>query len=160
MSDAKTEQDAPSPQDPPEDPPEGASEEAAEDPASEPKPKPGPASPAPEPKELTSPFSAPFARNWPPDPELIELMAAFDRGDYASVRANAPKLAERTQDQRVKAAALDLRRRIDPDPVSGILVLVAMGLLIVLAAHYLGHRQPADAPEPRPLRPVPRSTAP
>lgn len=151
MSDAKPEEEPPfEDQDP-------ASQDEEEQVESVPPPK----KPLPpkEPPIVTPLYTAPFARGWPSDPALIELMAAFDRGDYAFVRVEAPKLAERTKDERVKAAALEVRRRIDPDPVAGILVLVAMGLLIVLAAHYLGHRQPEDAPAPRPLRPVPRTTA-
>lgn len=141
---------------PPED--EGPDEEVAAE-QGEPNPPSNKPAPPQQPTVVDPTYTASFARGWPADPELIELMKAFDRGDYAFVRSHAPKLAERTKDERVKAAALEVRRRIDPDPVSGILVLVAMGLLIVLAAHYLGHRQPEDAPPPRPLRPVPRATA-
>ncbi len=57
-----------------------------------------------------------FLLNFPADPELAELVSAFEAGNFARVRAEAPRLVERTRDEAVKRAALELRRRIDPDP--------------------------------------------
>jgi hypothetical protein len=54
--------------------------------------------------------------NFPADPELAALADAFEQGNFARVRAEAPRLAQRTGDEAVKRAALELRRRIDPDP--------------------------------------------
>lgn len=88
----------------------------------------------------------PFARDWPRDPELTRLLDAFNRGNYAYVREAAPKLAEKASDPAVRDAAKSLRRRIDPDPIAGILLLLAVALLVVLASHYLGHRP--DKPPP------------
>lgn len=78
-----------------------------------------------------------FARAWPRTPALDALVDAFVRGDYGHVRTEAPALASRTSDDAEKRAALELRRRIDPDPVSLVLVGVAVALLLVLAFHYL-----------------------
>lgn len=101
-----------------------------------------------------------FARSWPADPALDALLSAFERGNYAHVRAEAPKLAERTEDPAVRAAARELRRRIDPDPVASVLLLVAIALLVVLASHYLGHRpdKPAGPTNEKPPPPQPMST--
>ncbi len=103
-------------------------------------------------------YDLPFARSWPEDPELRRLVEAFSRGNYAYVRENAPRVTERAADPKVKAAARDLRRRIDPDPIAGVLLLVAIGLLVMLAAHYLGHRQESQ-PVQKPSRPVPHPTS-
>lgn len=77
-----------------------------------------------------------FLRSFPNDPALAPLVAAFERGDYAFVRAEAPALAARTKDEQVRRAALELRRRIDPDGLSLVLVGLAFALLIVLALFY------------------------
>lgn len=103
-------------------------------------------------------YDLPFARGWPEDAELRPLVEAFSRGNYAYVRANAAGVAERASDPKVRAAARDLRRRIDPDPIAGILVLVAIGLLVMLASHYLGHRQESQ-PVQKPSRPAPHPTS-
>jgi len=61
-----------------------------------------------------------FAKGFPDDPELGRLLGAFEAGDYRTVRDDAPKLAERTKDPRVRAAALDLRR---PGEAQAIVIL-------------------------------------
>jgi hypothetical protein len=80
-----------------------------------------------------------FARSFPDDPELGRLVAAFEAGDYHTVREEAPKLAERTQDPLVRQAALDLRRRIDPDPVQLYLLGLTLALLLFLTAWFYFH---------------------
>ncbi len=80
-----------------------------------------------------------FAAQFPADVELDALVDAFARGDYAAVRDGAPRLAERTADDDVRAAATLLRRRIDPDPLGKTLILVAAVLLGFLAWWYLAH---------------------
>ena len=80
-----------------------------------------------------------FSRAYPPDAELDELVRAFDRGDFATVRRRAPELAERTKDDEVKAAALDLRRRIEPSPTALILIGLGLTLLLFLFQHHLRH---------------------
>lgn len=102
----------------------------------------------------------PFARAYPADPELSVLVDAFTRGNYAFVRTEAPKLAARAQAPAVRAAAADLRRRIAPDPLAGLLLLVGIALLVVLASHYLGHRPETPGPpsNQRVAPPQPRPT--
>jgi hypothetical protein len=75
-----------------------------------------------------------FLLDFPSDPELERIMAAYEAGNYAYVREHATELAERTEDPAVRAAALELRRRIDPDPLAKYLLLAAMTLLAFLIA--------------------------
>jgi hypothetical protein len=58
-----------------------------------------------------------FVLDFPADPELQRLVQAFERGDFATVRREAPKLAAAASNAEVRAAALELRRRISPDPL-------------------------------------------
>lgn len=81
----------------------------------------------------------PFTASFPRDAELDVLVAAFVRGDYRQVRDGAPDLARRAEDPEVRRAALELRARIDPDPLGRALIALAAGLLLVLAYFYLGH---------------------
>jgi hypothetical protein len=119
--------------------------------------KPADASPDP----ASSPERPLFAQGWPANPELDRLLDAFERGNYAYVRREAPKVAASASDPDVKGAALDLRKRIDPAPLAGILIFVAVGLLVVLAGHYLGKHNPgapptvAPASTNAPLQPAP-----
>ncbi|MEO6600111.1 MAG: hypothetical protein ABIQ16_09585 [Polyangiaceae bacterium] len=71
-----------------------------------------------------------FLLDFPNDPELQRLVRAFEAGNYAVVREDAPKLAERTDDLIVRAAARELRRRIDPDPLMKYMLWVALGLFV------------------------------
>ena len=69
---------------------------------------------------------------FPEDPALERLIAAFETGNFALVRAEAPKLAASTQSQAVRRAALELRNRTDPDPL-----LVGMLALCILLFVFL-----------------------
>ena len=69
-----------------------------------------------------------FLLDFPDDPELERLIAAFEAGNFAQVRAAAPPLAASTQSEAVRRAALELRRRTDPDP----LLVGMLGLCILL----------------------------
>ena len=92
-----------------------------------------------------------FAKDFPRDPELDALVAAFARGDYAAVREGAPKLASTTSDEAVRRAARTLRERIEPDPTSRALFLIAAALLIALTAWWVAHDGPeGNAPAPKP----------
>ena len=113
---------------------------------------------APPPKEAPTPdanasasWGFPrFAKDFPRDPELDALVAAFARGDYAAVREGAPKLASRTTDEAVKRAAQTLRERIEPDPTSKALFLIAAALLLALTAWWVTHDGPeGNAPAPK-----------
>ncbi|HVY48780.1 MAG TPA: hypothetical protein VHB21_22985 [Minicystis sp.] len=80
----------------------------------------------------------------PRSPELGALEAAFDRGDYATVRRDAPKLARSTDDDAVRARARELARRIEPDPIAKWMMAGAGLLLAMLAGWYWMH--PHGAP--------------
>jgi hypothetical protein len=69
-----------------------------------------------------------FLLEFPEDPQLELLILAFEAGNFAEVRAQAPRLAASTADDAVRRAALELRRRTDPDP----LLLLLLGLCIAL----------------------------
>lgn len=74
-----------------------------------------------------------FLLGFPEHPELKRLAAAFEAGNYALVRAEAEALAERTESRAVKEAALELRRRIEPDPLAKYLLALTAVLLLSLA---------------------------
>jgi len=76
-----------------------------------------------------------FLLKFPDDPELQRLVGAFEAGNYQAVREGAGKLAESTADPIVRAAARELRRRIDPDPLLKYLLGVAV-LLFAFVVWY------------------------
>jgi hypothetical protein len=76
-----------------------------------------------------------FIQSFPADPELDLLVRAFENGAYAQVRREAPALAARTTDPAVRDAALELRRRIDPDPLLKYLLALAVALLVFLTIY-------------------------
>jgi hypothetical protein len=102
-------------------------------------PTPSPAQPSPPRSEVPA-----FALAFPSDPALDELVAAFEQGDYARVRREAPALAKRTARPEVRRAARELARRIDPDPIAVYLLCAASVLLVFLALWYWTH--PHEAP--------------
>jgi hypothetical protein len=83
-----------------------------------------------------------FAEGFPDHPELTELVDAFARGDYRTVRERAPALATSTEDEDVRRAARLLRERIDPDPTAKILFALAAVLLAFLTAWWVAHDGP------------------
>ncbi len=88
-----------------------------------------------------------FARTYPRHADLDALVDAFERGNYARVRLEAPALAGRAEDPAVKRAAEDLFKRIQPDFVSKTLLVIAALLLVFFAYHYLGgHAHGGKAP--------------
>jgi hypothetical protein len=74
-----------------------------------------------------------FLLAFPDDPELQRLARAFEAGNYALVRAEAGALAERAESRAVRDAALELRRRIEPDPLAKYLLALTAVLLLSLA---------------------------
>ncbi len=74
-----------------------------------------------------------FLLGFPQHPELARLSAAFEAGNYALVRADAQALAERAESPAVRDAALELRRRIEPDPLAKYLLALTAALLLSLA---------------------------
>lgn len=74
-----------------------------------------------------------FLLGFPAHPDLARLSAAFEAGNYALVRAEAEALAERAESPAVRDAALELRRRIEPDPLAKYLLALTAALLLLLA---------------------------
>jgi hypothetical protein len=74
-----------------------------------------------------------FVLGFPRDPELDRLVRAFELGNYAHVREHAPQLAERGATDEIRAAARELARRIEPDPLIKILLALSIALLVALA---------------------------
>jgi hypothetical protein len=86
-----------------------------------------------------APRALPFTDDYPDDPALLELVRAFEAGDYGRVRREAPALAARADDPDVARAARDLRARLDPDPLTLGLFLGTALLLAFLTAWAYGH---------------------
>ncbi len=83
---------------------------------------------------------ATFARDFPRDPALDALVDAFEAGDYATVRDEAPRLAERADDPDVQKAALELRARLEPDPLAKSILIGSALLLAFLVVWFYTHR--------------------
>jgi len=81
----------------------------------------------------------PFARVYPHHDALDRLVAAFDRGDFALVRSEIPAILDGDEDESVKRAAADLRRRLDPAPTSVFLWALGVALLVFLFGYYVSH---------------------
>lgn len=75
-----------------------------------------------------------FLLDFPRDPELERLIEAFEAGDFAEVRRAAPELARRTKDAAIRRAALELRQRVDPDPLLVLFFVLAASLFVFLVA--------------------------
>ena len=75
-----------------------------------------------------------FLLDYPEDPALERLITAFERGNYALIRREAEAVAKAAEDPAVRDAALELRRRIEPDPLAKYLLLIATLLLVYLVA--------------------------
>jgi hypothetical protein len=81
-----------------------------------------------------------FVLDFPEDPELDTLVRAFEAGNFALVRERAPRLAESSDRPEVKAAARELARRIEPDPLVKFLLGVAIALFVTVVAYiYSSH---------------------
>jgi hypothetical protein len=81
-----------------------------------------------------------FAGRFPRDEALDPLLAAFERGDYARVRKDAPELAKSAKDAAVRRAAEELLRRIEPDPLAKYMLIAASLLLVFFTIWYFSHR--------------------
>ena len=81
-----------------------------------------------------------FARSFPDDPELQRLLRAFEAGDYFTVRADAARVADAASNPEVRKAALDLRRRIEPDPLQLYFLLLTLVLLVFLTSWFYLHK--------------------
>lgn len=115
---------------------------SSSEPSAEEAPGPQSSPPDPEPELLDADGRErpTFLLQFPKDPALAPLIAAFERGDFRFVRANAERVAESATESDVKQAALELRKRIDPDPLVLKLLFSAVGLFLFLVAwSYFGH---------------------
>lgn len=75
-----------------------------------------------------------FVLDFPKDPELLELVALFERGDFRSLRTRAPVLATKTADPAVQAACAELLRRVQPDPTVKLLLGLSFAFFCFLCA--------------------------
>ncbi|MSP24089.1 MAG: hypothetical protein EXR75_02775 [Myxococcales bacterium] len=78
----------------------------------------------------------PFARRYPRDPELDQLIDAFAQGNFARVRHEAPLYASRAASPELAAAARDLRQRIEPSRLAVYLLALGVALMLFLFTHY------------------------
>lgn len=80
-----------------------------------------------------------FLLDFPEDPQLEALIAAFEAGNYQEVRELAPGLIENGRSPEVRSAARELRRRIEPDPMLKYLLLATALLLGALVWYAYAH---------------------
>jgi hypothetical protein len=98
---------------------------------------------------VTAPQTRPaFARDFPRDAELDALVGAFEAGNFARVRVEAPALAKKTEDPEVRRAAEALRARVDPDPLVRWVLVLTLALLVALSVFWITHDGPGAAPHP------------
>ena len=76
-----------------------------------------------------------FLLDFPKDPELEKLIAAFESGDYATTLTGARALADKSKKRRVREAAMELVHRTQPDPLMKYLLLASVVLLVFLTLH-------------------------
>jgi hypothetical protein len=91
-----------------------------------------------------------FARDFPRQPALDALVAAFARGNYAQVRARAPELERSTDDEAVRRAARTLVERTRPEPLAVALVGLTAALLVTVTAYWAIHAKPPPGGAPTP----------
>lgn len=96
-----------------------------------------------------------FARDFPEDDALDAIVALYAAGDYRAVAERGQKLADETEDEAVKKAALLLVERTRPDPASRIVFLLTAALLALLAIWWVTHDGPPKDAPPAPAGPVP-----
>jgi hypothetical protein len=89
-----------------------------------------------------------FAAKFPREPALDALVAAFEGGDYARVRSEAPKVVASAKSDEIRRAARTLVKRTTPDPLALKMLGLTAALLVVLAGYFWTHDQPPPAPPP------------
>ncbi|MEM1029314.1 MAG: hypothetical protein AAGN82_03140 [Myxococcota bacterium] len=80
-----------------------------------------------------------FALTYPRHAALDELIDAFEAGEFAYVREQAPRLAAADVEAPVRDAARDLRRRIDPEPTAVYVWALGLALVLFLYLFYVSH---------------------
>jgi hypothetical protein len=96
-----------------------------------------------------------FAKDFPENEELWDLVDAFARGDYKTASEGGLALAKKTDDDAVKKAALVLAERTKPDPTSRVLFVLTATLLAFLSVWWMTHDGPPKDAPPAPTVPVP-----
>lgn len=89
-----------------------------------------------------------FAKDFPRTPEVDALVDDFMRGDYARVRAQAPRIAQAAEDPAVKRAARILVQRTNPDPLALVLLGLSALLLVALAGFWIANGKPPPGEAP------------
>jgi hypothetical protein len=83
-----------------------------------------------------------FARSFPTDPQLDALVQAFQAGNYAQVRKEAPELARSsTSSPEIQGAAKELLHRTQADPLMVWLLVITGFLLATLCLYWMTQPQ-------------------
>ncbi len=77
-----------------------------------------------------------FAKDYPKEPALDALVAAFERGDFGRVRRDGAKLVKSAESGEVRAAAEELVARTGADPLSIVFFALTAALLVALSAYW------------------------
>jgi len=80
-----------------------------------------------------------FAAEWPRDPALDAILAAFEAGNFARVREEVPRILSSAKDEAVKSAAAALLTRTRPDPLATLLLVLSAVLLVLLSGWWIVH---------------------
>lgn len=75
----------------------------------------------------------------PPNPDLVRMDAALDRGDHRLAGALARGLVKREEPE-LRAAGEAMLRRLRPDPVIVGVFIASAALLAAITLHWWGHR--------------------
>ncbi|MDP9151470.1 MAG: hypothetical protein M3O36_16240 [Myxococcota bacterium] len=77
---------------------------------------------------------------------MDELVDAFARGDYRSVREQAPRVMRSAEPEDVRDAARKLFDRTRPDPLAVALLAMTAALLALVTAYWVAHGTPPKTP--------------
>ena len=94
-----------------------------------------------------------FAKGYPDDPELLSLVESFEAGNYRAVRDGTARLiADSSKDEKLHAAARDLRSHTEPDRLQVWLLVLAAAVVLALSGYEIAHhaQPPASSPPPQP----------
>jgi hypothetical protein len=85
---------------------------------------------------------SPFAADFPRDPALDALLSAFEAGNFARVREEAPRLVASASDPSIVRAAREILARTRPDPLARWVLVITGALLVALTAWWIAHDGP------------------